>query len=104
YDGKSVPALLEKFKEKFQIGRLIFVADRGMLSEANLASLRQARMPFIIGMRLWAVADGKQKDFFNKAAYRSIGMGLKIREMKWGEDRLILTWSQERAEKDAQAR
>lgn len=104
YDGKSVPALLEKFKEKFQIGRLIFVADRGMVSEDNLESLRQAKMSFVVGMRLWAASEARQKDFFNKAAYRSIGPNLKVREMRWNQDRLVLTWSRDRAERDAQAR
>ena len=49
YDGRSVPAILEKFKEKFQIGRIIFVADRGMLSMDNLKSLRDAFFRLLSG-------------------------------------------------------
>ncbi len=37
YAGKSVPALLEKFEEKFQIRRLIFVADSGMVRVGGTA-------------------------------------------------------------------
>lgn len=104
YDGKCVPAILAKLKEKFRIGNVVLVADRGMLSDDNLASLRQAKMEFIIGMRLWSEAQEDQRDFYNLGRYRSLTDGLKIREIPWGDERLVLTWSEDRAQRDAKAR
>lgn len=104
YDGQSVPAILGKFQERFQVARIVMVADRGMLSKENLKALRAAKMEFILGMRLWSAKKTQQRDFYDHSKYHLIHEGLKGREIPWGDDRLILTWSQDRAERDAKAR
>lgn len=104
YDGQSLHGIISKLKNKYSIGRVILVADRGMLSNDNMASLRSANMEFIIGMRLWSVAQKRQEEFYDLKRYRPLKKGLKIRELPWKGDRLILTWSQDRAQRDAKAR
>lgn len=106
YDSKSVPAILEKLKQKYRISRIIFVADRGMLSHDNLEAIRKARLEFIVGMRLWNVEAKRQETFYDRKRYRWMDQEgkLAIREMDFEGDRLILTWSQERAQRDAQVR
>jgi transposase len=106
YDGKSVPAILEKLKAKYRIQRIIFVADRGMLSQDNLKAIRAAELEFIVGMRLWKVDAQKQETFYDRSRYRWMGKEgkLALGEMAWEGERLILTWSQERADRDAKVR
>jgi hypothetical protein len=106
YDSKSVPGILAKLKEKYHIKRVIFVADRGMISEKNLADIRKAGLEFIVGMRLWKMEESIQKDIVNLRRYRRLGAKEKFyfREMEHNEDRLVLTWSEERAKRDAHVR
>lgn len=106
YDSKSVPGILEKLKEKYHIKRVIFVADRGMISEKNLSDIRKAGLEFIVGMRLWKMEENIQKSIVDLRRYRRLGAKEKFyfREIEHNNDRLILTWSEERAERDAHIR
>jgi transposase len=42
HDHQTVPARLEKLKARFDLGELVLVADRGMVTRANLDAIRQA--------------------------------------------------------------
>jgi hypothetical protein len=106
YDSKSLPDILNKLKNKYRIGRIIFVADRGMITKENLRQLRQADMEFILGMRLWNLAEEEQEKILEWKAYRALNEEETafIREMDYKGERLILSWTQERAQRDAQVR
>lgn len=106
YDGKSVPAVLDKLKTKFHVGRIIFVADCGMISKENLKEISEAGMEYIFGMRLAKTDDKSQKEIYDLKRYRMIGRDEKlgIYETTHKGDRLILTWSEERAKRDIKVR
>lgn len=106
YEPHSLPVILEKLKTRYHITRVVLVADRGIITKENVGELRKARMDFILGMKLWKMTKAWQAKVMDKSQYRSLGKdGLfLIREMDYGGDRLILTWSQERAERDAAIR
>lgn len=106
YEPHSLPAILEKLKTKYRITRMILVADRGILTKENLTGLRQAKMDFILGMRLWSLTKAWQARVMDKSRYRSLNKEgtLLIRDMDYQGDRLIVTWSQERAKRDAAIR
>lgn len=103
YDGKSIPGILEKLKNKYHIKRVIFVADRGMISGENLKEIRKAGLEFIVGMRLWKMSDEIVKDVVDLSKYQPVCKTEKlfVREMKHEGERLILTWSDERSQRDA---
>jgi hypothetical protein len=42
HDHQTVPATLDKLKARFGLGELVLVADRGMVTRANLDAIRQA--------------------------------------------------------------
>src|SRR5215218_1255103 len=42
HDHQTVPAQLDKLKARFGLGELVLVADRGMVTRANLDAIRQA--------------------------------------------------------------
>jgi hypothetical protein len=105
-DSKSMPAILEKMRLKYQIRRIIFVADRGMITQANLTLLREARFEFILGMRLWTLPEEEQRSVLEWRRFRRMNKEetLFIRDMDYAGERLIVSWSQDRAERDAQVR
>lgn len=106
YDSKSLPEILDKLKNKYRIGRIIFVADRGMITKDNLLQLRQSDMEFILGMRLWNLPEEEQQKILEWKQYRALNKKETafIREMGYKGERLILSWTQERAQRDAQVR
>jgi len=102
YEPHTLPLILEKLKTKYHITRVILVADRGIITKDNVGDLRQAKMDFILGMRLWTMSKAWQTKVMDKRQYRSLNKEgtLMIREMEYQGDRLIVTWSRERAERD----
>ena len=106
YEPHSLPKILEKLKAKDHIQRVIMVADRGLVTEENVGELRQAGMDFILGMKLWSMSTQEQEAVLDKSQYRAINKDgtCLIRETTHNGERLILTWSQTRAERDAKIR
>ncbi len=106
YEPYSLPVILEKLKTKYRITRIILVADRGIVTKDNVGELRKANMDFILGMRLWTMTKAWQAKVLDKGQYRPLGKEgtFLIREMEYDKERLILTWSRERAERDAAIR
>jgi transposase len=117
YDTKSVPKILDKLRTKYQLGRIIFVGDRGMVSKENIQEIRAAGLEFILGARLWKMAANDVAGFFDLAGYTAVGKDdtdaataeksdpkFLIREEQYRGERLIITWSQQRADRDAHKR
>lgn len=50
-DKTTLKQTLDTLKKRFQIKRCIFVGDRGLVSEDNLAYLTQENYPFIVALR-----------------------------------------------------
>jgi transposase len=103
YEPHSLPVILEKLKTKYHITRVVLVADRGIITKDNLAGLLKARMEFILGMKLWSMTAAWQAKVMDRSHYRALNKdgSLLMREMDYQGNRLIVTWSQERAERDA---
>ena len=95
--------ILEKLKTKYHVTRVVLVADRGIITKDNVGELRKADMDFILGMRLWGMTKAWQDKVLDKSQYRALGKdgAFLMREMEYEKQRLILTWSRERAERDA---
>lgn len=47
-DKTTVAAVVKDLKERFKLGRVVFVGDRGMLSDANLETILGAEVGFIV--------------------------------------------------------
>jgi hypothetical protein len=106
YDSKSLPKIVEKLKKKYRIGQIIFVADRGMISKKNLEELREAKLEFILGMRLWSLTQKEQDEIVKGKERQALNKekSVLVREMDYHGERLILSWTEERAKRDSQVR
>lgn len=51
-DVNSFSRIVNILKEKYQIGKVILIADRGMVSEDNLVHLEQSGLSYLIGIRM----------------------------------------------------
>lgn len=51
-DVNSFSRIITTLKEKYQIEKVILIADRGMVSENNLVHLEQSGLSYIVGIRM----------------------------------------------------
>jgi len=102
-EGKTLTDIVKKMREKFRVRRFIFVADRGLLSKANLEAIRSVQGEFIVGMRIGGLAK-KRPELFDRKHFHEVADGLEVFETTFGEDRGIVTWSRDRALRDQKVR
>jgi transposase len=106
YEGHTLEDALTKVKDKYEIDRVVFVADSAMLSDANMARLEKMgeRISFIVGARIKNTdAPLKQKILDSKNYIRDDG-DLSIAEFSFKGKRLLVSYSAKRAKKDAYER
>lgn len=114
FEGATLVDIVRRIREKFQVRRFIFVADRGLFSATNLEHIRQGCGPagessppatgeFIVGMKL-GVFKQRQDEFYDSSRFTKLSDDLSVYETTHGEDRCIITWSRARAQRDAQTR
>lgn len=102
-EGKTLVDIVGKMRNKFCVRRFIFVADRGLLSKANLDAIRAVEGEFIVGMRIGGLAK-KRPELYDRSRFRKVKDGLEVFETTFGPDRGIVTWSRERALRDEKVR
>lgn len=103
FEGDTLKKALEKLSKRFQIHRLIFVADAGLLSETNIAQIKACGYEYILGGRLKNKSQKIKAEVLNETGYEKIAVTedeLKVKSIPVGSDVLICTWSKKRAEKD----
>ena len=60
YDAKTLREALTILSGRFKIKRLIFVADRGMVSEDNLSLIKREGYEYIVGVRMRKLKKNKE--------------------------------------------
>jgi len=105
-EPKSLPTILENLKKRYPIEKVILVADRGLVTQKNVGELKKAGMDFVLGMKLWTMSQSEQESVLDKSTYQALDKkgDVLIRETTHEGDRLVLTWSRTRAERDVHLR
>lgn len=106
FEGKTLEGIVKKMREKFKIRRMIFVADRGLFSAKNLEILKQDEGEFIVGHKLGSMKVVEKEAIYDLDKFTWIVPGsLAVLETTTSDgDRLIVTWSMVRAERDVKTR
>lgn len=108
FEGATLVDIVQRMRAKFKVRRFIFVADRGLFSAKNLDHIRtqcghQRNGEFIVGMKL-GVFKNRHDEFYDRSRFTKVNDDLEWYETKHGEDRCIITWSAQRAERDRKTR
>jgi transposase len=61
FEGHTLEVSLNKLKERYAIDQVVFVADRGMLSDHNLRFLEKNHYQYIVGAKLKSLDKTEQK-------------------------------------------
>jgi transposase len=100
YEGETLIPVLEHFKKRYDPGKLVVVADAGLLSKSNIEQLLSHGYEFILGARIKNETKELKGQIISK---------------KWASDtihefekeeltKLIVSYSEKRARKDAHNR
>jgi len=104
YEGSTLIPSLTKVKEKYDIDRIVFVADSAMLSKENIAeleSLKDSRFSYIVGARLKSLNTSLKDKILDINNYKELSPGLSIGQFDYNGKKLVVSYSQRRARKDS---
>jgi transposase len=99
FEGKTLLPILEGLSKKYGLGKPVVVADAAMLSKKNVKELKSGNYTFIVGARIKNESDDIKRAIMEKSGNLKDGASFEVTR----EDgtRLIVTYSEKRARKDA---
>ncbi len=96
FEGYTMLPILDTFKQKYDLEKLVVIADSGLLSLQNIKELQEKGYEFILGARI--------KNESNEIKEKILSLKLKNGESKIIEKtddlKLIISYSDKRAKKD----
>lgn len=101
YEGKTLVPILQNFRKKYGFNKPIVVADAAMLSGATMKELIKEKYTFIIGARIKNENNLIKKEILEKSIDIKDG---QVFEILKENTRLIVSYSDKRARKDAHNR
>ena len=106
-DKTAFRAMIERLRARFRIGRVIVVADRGMMAQTTV-HLRiddaDAPFDFILGGKLRRDAEVRDTVLSHPGRYHLVAPNLEVKEVTLRERRYVVCRNPEEAVRDAAAR
>jgi transposase len=109
-DVKAIIPVVDRIRKRFHVGQFCVIADRGMISAANMRQLEQRKMAYILGTRMRKVNEVKLQVLSQSGRYREIyaegplskdPAPLKVKEVLIDDRRYIVCVNSRQARKDA---
>ena len=98
YEGYTMIPMIDGFRQRYGLGDdFVVVADSGLMNGRNIAMLRQAGYKYVIGARIRNEAE----DVKGWILSQQLANGEFAELVRKGDERLIIGYSQKRADKDA---
>jgi len=120
FEGKTLEASLDKIEKRFGIRNVIIVADRGLNSKLNLKQIVDKNYGYIVASRIKSSKQKIKDQIFDDTGYQILGcvdgnnISYKIidytntfkngKETVNLEEKLVITYSEKRAQKDRKDR
>ena len=102
FEGHTLKDAINSLTQKYDLNKLIFVADAAMVGKDNLEVLEQHQCPYIISARIKNMDANTTDKILDHSQYEAVAnTGHWLLDMKLAnERRLIISRSQKRARKD----
>lgn len=102
-DVNTFSQIIADVRRRFNLTRVIFVGDRGMVSKDLLEHLDKNHIEYIVGMRMRKVKDVGAV-LKTGGRYRTVKDNLKVKEVWYDADRYIVCYNPVQAAHDKMAR
>ena len=105
-DPKAFETMITKMRTRFRIGRVVVVADRGMMGKKSLELLTAGKTPYdyILGCRMRKQKEVGAEVLARAGRYQEVAENLKVKEVYVGDRRYILCLNEEEERKDEASR
>lgn len=97
FEGHTMLPVIEAFKAKYQLKRMVVIADAGLMSNDNIIELQNKQYEYIIGARIKNETKSVEKQILSAG----LKNGESIAIIKNENSRIIISYSDARAKKDA---
>lgn len=105
-DMRTLVPVIQALQKRFRIRRVVFVCDRGMVSEGNLAQIDNAGYRYIVGVKMRGLVEVRDEVLARAGRYADVNETLQVKEV-WIEDevtrekrRYVICFNPEEAKKD----
>jgi transposase len=97
FEGHTMLPVIEVFKARYQLEKLVVIADAGLLSNDNLQELQSKQYEYILGARI-----KNEKDTLKRQILAlTLDNGQSVELVRDESTKLIVSYSESRAKKDA---
>jgi hypothetical protein len=106
-DQEALAQVVAVLRERFRIGRVIVVADRGMISAQTISRLTEeetAPFDYVLGCRMRRQKEVSEAVLARAGRYQPVADNLEVKEVRVGERRYVICRNPQEALKDAAAR
>lgn len=100
FEGHTMLPVVEAFRERYQLDKLVIIADAGLLSNKNIEDLLRKEYEFILGARIKNESEAIKQQILS----HQLADGKSIVLKKNDHTRLVVSYSLSRAKKDIQNR
>ncbi len=100
FDGHTIRSAIKRIKRRYDVKQVVFVADAGMTSKENLDMLKKNNFKFIMAAKLKSMDEITKQRVTDPSQYDK----KNIFQTKYNDDRLIVSYSNDRARKDQKDR
>jgi transposase len=109
-DVKTLVPIVDRLRERFAIGNICVVADRGMISEQTIVSLEKRKWLYILGARMRTCAEVRDEVLSRGGRYQVVHAKgktskdpspLKVKEVMIWDRRYVVCLNEDQAKKDA---
>ena len=100
FEGYTMLPVIDAFKTKYKMDKLVVIADAGLLSNDNIEQLQNKQYEYILGARIKNESQSLKKEILGLKLNNGESIAIKKDE----QSKLIITFSEARAKKDASNR
>jgi hypothetical protein len=106
-DREALRRVVAVLRDRFRVGRVVVVADRGMIGKDTIALLEadeRAPFDFILGCRMRQQREVSEDVLSRAGRYKVVADNLEVKDVRVGERRYVVCRNPDEARKDAAAR
>jgi hypothetical protein len=103
-DVTTIKPVVAALRERFHVGQVVLVCDRGMVSAANLAAIEQAGYQYIVGMKMRRAVEVRDEVLGRAGRYHEVSDNLRVKEVRVEDRRYVVCFNPDEARKDREDR
>lgn len=106
-DSDAFEQVISKLRGRFQIGRVIIVGDRGVISKRGMGLLvgdQERPLDYILGCRMRRHKEVTEEVLCRAGRFQEVAPNLKVKEVSVGDRRYVVCLNPEEARRDAAQR